>query len=58
MARESVALDIETATLVEDTILMEEAEVIEEAADSEIPTGDFESQDASGSVDNIPGVDE
>lgn len=58
IARESIALDIETAVLVEDSILMEEAEMIEEAADSEIPTGDFESQDSSAADDSIPGVNE
>ena len=54
LAGDSLALELESAVLVEDAAQMEELEVIQEDADSEIPIGEFEQDTGAG----IPGVDE
>jgi preprotein translocase subunit SecG len=54
LADDSLALELESAVLVEDAIPMEEAEVLQDDADSEIPGAEFE-QDAET---DIPGAGE
>ncbi len=54
LAGDSLALELESAALVEDAVLMEEADVFQEDVDSEIPSGEFEQDAGAG----IPGVDE